>query len=219
MPKGATAFIVIPVGLARKNLITRRGRHCVIVFVSDQRQAVLLARMELCGQSRIPPTAARESVCAFRIEPGSVGQIGPAGRWFFDPNRPEHYDDATIQKVCSQPFLDVRKVSLEEATPDLCLKGQSEYFRVLNEALVEAIQGDDATARVLKRVAQLWDMITSRWGRREQIPRWQQLCGRYPAAVRPYLKDPMDARSFALLTVSSMLRAIVGLSRSFRNII
>lgn len=112
---------------------------------------------------------------------------------FFDPNRPEHYADPTIQDVYSKTFLDVHRASLEQAIPDLYLKGQSEYFRVLNEALVEVIAGDVDPQRGLIRAAQLWEMITSRSGRAEQIERWRHLRAQYPTAVSRSLRDHRSA--------------------------
>lgn len=112
---------------------------------------------------------------------------------FFDPTRPEHYNDPVIQDVYSKPFLDVHKASLQQAIPDLYLMGQAEYFRVLNEALADAINGNVTSKNALKRASQLWEMITSRIGRAAQINRWQQLRAKYPRAVSQYLRDKNEA--------------------------
>ncbi len=112
---------------------------------------------------------------------------------FFDPNRPEHYDDPVIQEVYSKPFLDVHKASLRQAIPDLYLVGQAEYFRVLNEALADALNGDVTPQRALERASQLWEMITSRAGRAGQIERWRQLRKQYPRAVSRHLRDKNEA--------------------------
>lgn len=108
---------------------------------------------------------------------------------FFDPNRQEHYDDPVIQDVYSKPFLDVHKASLQQAIPDLYLMGQAEYFRVLNEALYEAMYGDITPKRALTRASQLWEMITSRTGRAQQVVRWKQLRRQYPKRVSRHLRD------------------------------
>lgn len=111
---------------------------------------------------------------------------------FFDPNRPEHYDDPPIQEVYSKPFLDVHKTSLKQAIPDLYLMGQAEYFRVLNEALADAINGNVTPKNGLKRASQLWEMITSRVGRAAQIDRWRQLRAKYPRDISRHLLDKND---------------------------
>ena len=108
---------------------------------------------------------------------------------FFDPNRPEHYEDPVIQEVYSKPFLEVHKASLKQAIPDLYLMGQAEYFRVLNEALADAINGHVTPQRARKRASQLWEMSTSRAGRAGQIERWRQLRAQYPAQVAMNLRD------------------------------
>lgn len=108
---------------------------------------------------------------------------------FFDPNRPEHYADSKIREVYSPEFLTVHKASLEQAIPDLYLHGHSEYFRVLNDALFAVLSGETDPRGALDRTAQLWEMITSRYGRARQITRWRQLRARYPANIARVLRD------------------------------
>lgn len=108
---------------------------------------------------------------------------------FFDPYRDEHYSDPGVQKAYSEPFLKVQRDALEGAIPDLYLKGQSEYFQTLGRGLDRALQGDVTPKVALTRVAQKWQLITSRAGRAEQIQRWAQLRVKYPPEARRLLRD------------------------------
>ncbi|WP_298920685.1 extracellular solute-binding protein [uncultured Roseobacter sp.] len=108
---------------------------------------------------------------------------------FFDPIRPEHYEDPVIRDVYSDAFLKVHKSSLRGAMPDLFLMNQPEYFRVLEEALADALRGETTPSEALVRTSQLWEMITSRAGRSEQIRRWQELRAKYPTEVARHLRD------------------------------
>jgi len=108
---------------------------------------------------------------------------------FFDPFRPEHYEDAGIQSAYTPDFLSIHRNSLETAIPDLYLKDQGEYLRVLTKWLGRALSGDAAPKHALERVAQRWELITNGSGRRAQIARWNRLRARYPANVRAALRD------------------------------
>ena len=108
---------------------------------------------------------------------------------FFDPFRPEHYRDSGILEAYSNPFLDVQRQSLERAIPDFYLRGQSEYFRVLGEGLLEALTGEVSPDMALKHVVQLWELITSRSGRDTQSARWAELRAKYPAEAQRILRD------------------------------
>lgn len=59
---------------------------------------------------------------------------------FFDPFHPEHYEDEDIQAAYSPEFLKVHQQSLLNAIPDLYLKNQGGYFRVLGEWLHRALE-------------------------------------------------------------------------------
>lgn len=108
---------------------------------------------------------------------------------FFDPYREEHYSDPGVQDAYSEPFLKVQRATLEGAIPDLYLKGQSEYFQTLGRGLDRALHGDVTPQVALTRVAQQWEVITSRAGRESQVKRWSQLRGRYPPEARRLLRD------------------------------
>jgi multiple sugar transport system substrate-binding protein len=108
---------------------------------------------------------------------------------FFDPYRPEHYDDIGIQAAYGREFLQVQRESLESAIPDLYLQHQGEYFRVLNDWLSRAVSKDVSAEAALTRVAESWRLITHSAGHEKQRARWQQLRAKYPEEIRHRLRD------------------------------
>lgn len=108
---------------------------------------------------------------------------------FFDPYRPEHYEDAGIQAAYTPEFLAVHRASLEGAIPDLYLKGQGEYFRVLSDWLTRAVAGEVSPEQALERVTQRWQLITIGAGRAVQMERWAQLKAKYPRHIQSALRD------------------------------
>lgn len=108
---------------------------------------------------------------------------------FFDPYRSEHYRDPGVLEAYSEPFLNVQRAALEGAIPDLYLKGQSDYFQALGDGLDQALQGQVSPEVALARVAQKWELITSRAGRAAQVKRWSRLRAKYPFAAQKLLRD------------------------------
>lgn len=127
--------------------------------------------------------------CLFAASPVistlSVGQIGG----FFDPFREEHYADPAIQQVYGDALLQVHRQGMIDAIPDLYLKNQAEYFRVLDEAIAQAVAGTLTAPQAMTRAAQLWELITSRSGRAQQIKRWTLLREKYPQKVSQWLRN------------------------------
>jgi len=109
---------------------------------------------------------------------------------FFDPYRAEHFEDAKIQAVYSPAFLDVQRASLVSAIPDLYLRNQGDYFRVLSEWLTKALNGEVAPRTALERTAQHWWLITNGSDRNQQSLRWNRLRKKYPPDLRTRLRDP-----------------------------
>ena len=108
---------------------------------------------------------------------------------FFDPFRPEHYSDRRIETVYSPEFLDIHRASMVAAIPDLYLRNQGEYFRVLTEWLSRALRGDATPKEALQRAASQWLLITNSVDRSQQAVRWNRLRGKYPAELRAQLQD------------------------------
>ena len=108
---------------------------------------------------------------------------------YFDPIRPEHYEDAGIVEAYSRDFLDVHRASLKNSIPDLYLKDQGEYLRTLGTGLNDAVAGRLDPKLALERVAQRWSLITSRAGKNQQRHRWAQLREKYPDHIQNSLSD------------------------------
>lgn len=108
---------------------------------------------------------------------------------FFDPFRPEHYDDPGIIEAYSEPFLKVHRAALAGAIPDFYIKQQSEYFSTLAEGLDQALHGEEKPQAALTRVAQNWELTTSHTGRAGQVAQWRRVRAQYPPAVRAVLRD------------------------------
>lgn len=108
---------------------------------------------------------------------------------FFDPFRPEHYVDEEINAAYSSEFLKVHRTSMVSAIPDLYLRNQGEYFRVLTEGLGRALSGEAAPKAALERVAQQWRLISNSSDRFQQTARWRRLRGKYPPNLQQRLRD------------------------------
>jgi multiple sugar transport system substrate-binding protein len=108
---------------------------------------------------------------------------------FFDPYRPEHYEDEGIKNTYSSAFLKVHQKSLESSIPDLYLAEQSQYFRTLSEGLQQAMSKKIQPEVAPKRVANKWGLISERSGKELQTRRWNSLREKYPEAIRNRLKD------------------------------
>jgi multiple sugar transport system substrate-binding protein len=108
---------------------------------------------------------------------------------YFDPFRPEHYEDRVVRNTYSDAFLKVHAQSMRNAIPDLYLAHQGEYFRVLSEWLSRALRMEISPQDALSRVSEHWKLISVRTGLRRQKERWLQLRNKYPADVRNRLHD------------------------------
>lgn len=108
---------------------------------------------------------------------------------FFDPFRPEHYEDEGIKEAYTPEFLSVQRESLEYAIPDLYLENHGEYFRVLSEFLARALAGEVSPKKALERVSNRWWSITNSSGRSAQKARWARLREKYPKAIGHALRD------------------------------
>ena len=108
---------------------------------------------------------------------------------YFDPFRQEHYNDTEIQNVYSKEFLKVHEQSLQSAIPDLYLANQSQYFTALSDGLAQALSGKLSADKALRKVAQQWNITTSRSDKILQKQRWMNLRQKYPANVAQLLRD------------------------------
>ncbi len=108
---------------------------------------------------------------------------------YFDPFRPEHYEDEGIKAAYSPAFLDVHRHSMQNAIPDLYLQNQGEYFRTLGTWLNRALRRELSPKEALSRAAARWRIITNSADKKKQKKRWLELRKKYPRSVRERLKD------------------------------
>lgn len=108
---------------------------------------------------------------------------------YFDPYRPEHYQDAQIIDIYSTEFLKVHEQSLKSSIPDLYIAKQGQYSHALSTWLERAITGVVSAKEALNRVNQSWTILNERSDKTLQSQRWMRLRDKYPAGVRRRLKD------------------------------
>lgn len=108
---------------------------------------------------------------------------------FFDPFRPEHYDDAGIKSAYTAEFLRVHRDGMKNAIPDLYLQSQGAYRQAMQEWLVRALRLEVSPKKALDHVAQRWDLITHSVGLATQQEKWKQLRAKYPVHIQALLQD------------------------------
>lgn len=106
---------------------------------------------------------------------------------FFDPFRPEHYQNEQILDAYGAPFLAAHKQSMTDSIPDFYVRGKGEYFNALTENIERALRGGISAKEAMELCAIQWNQITDRLGRDAQIAQWRSLKAKYPKAVRDYL--------------------------------
>ena len=112
---------------------------------------------------------------------------------YFDPHRPEHYQDQSIIDTYTKPFLDVHQTSMRGAIPDLYLDGHGEYFAALSEGIMAALEGRKDAATGLSEAAKRWTIITHRLGEAKQQAQWRALREKYPKRIAHQLKPRLTA--------------------------
>jgi len=112
---------------------------------------------------------------------------------YFDPHRPEHYQDQAIIDAYSTPFLNVHKTSMHGVIPDLYVNGHGEYFGALREGIIAALEGRKDAATALNETAKSWTIITHRLGSAKQREQWRALRSKYPKNIANRLKPRLKA--------------------------
>ena len=139
------------------------------------------------SQSSHPELAYLFALFASSSEMSTLSVSQPDG--FFDPFRPEHYEDARIRDTYSDAFLEVHSESMQNAIPDLYLAHQGEYFQVLSEWLNRSLRREVSPQDALRRVSDHWALTSVRTGLEKQKERWARLRQKYPEDVRNRLRD------------------------------
>lgn len=112
---------------------------------------------------------------------------------YFDPHRPEHYQDEQIVEAYSRPFLAAHETSMREAIPDLYLNGHGEYFGALSDAIIAVLEGRKDAATAMSETAKSWTIVTHRLGRARQRDQWRALRSKYPETVAQRLRPAISA--------------------------
>lgn len=108
---------------------------------------------------------------------------------FFDPFRPEHYEDPDIRDIYGPAFLAVHKNALMNAIPDFYIADRGAYFESLGAWLELALQRGIKPETALKNAADHWRLLGDEAERGNQAKRWQQLRSKYPHQVSSRLRD------------------------------
>jgi multiple sugar transport system substrate-binding protein len=69
-------------------------------------------------------------------------------------------------------FIEVQRMTVENAVPDLQIPGSDEYTKALDAEISAAIAGTKSVEQALNDAAAEWDNITDRRGRSEQASAW-----------------------------------------------
>lgn len=112
---------------------------------------------------------------------------------YFDPHRPEHYQDDGIVKAYTRPFLVAHEACMRSAIPDLYLNGQGEYFGALGKGIIAVLEGRMGAAQAMRDVVKRWTLTTHRLGQRKQQAQWRALMAKYPPRIANRLKPRRTA--------------------------
>ncbi len=98
---------------------------------------------------------------------------------FWDPFRKSHFDTDVLLKDPrwgkAKQFLQVQRENILRAGPMINLEGGTEYHKVFDEHIHEAMLGNLAVEEALKRIATKWERVTEDVGRKRQTEAWRAL--------------------------------------------
>ncbi len=125
--------------------------------------------------------------CQYAYSPkmSTIAVRDPGG--YFDPFRECHYTDPVIRETYGDGFLKAHKESMSLNFPDLYLKGQGEYWDILDQNIQAADVGQKTPKEALEDTAKAWNRITRRHGKDSQIAQLKFLKSQYPAQIRSAL--------------------------------
>ncbi|MBU2961668.1 extracellular solute-binding protein [Citreicella sp. C3M06] len=118
--------------------------------------------------------------CDFAVSKGPSADAVAAVDGYFDPFRPEHYDDPRIIDVYGASFLKEHRKAMARPIPDLYIGRRQEYWDSLTMWLLRTLEGHVDPATALRNVADRWDSITERVSPEQQRARWHALRATYP---------------------------------------
>lgn len=130
------------------------------------------------AQANEPELAYLFALFASSPEMSTLAIRGSKG--YFDPFRSEHYEDPVIREIYSDAFLDVHRKSLEAATPDLYVRGHSDYMASLKSNILAALEADLTPRQALDSAAKQWRLISSEDDIEQLRTQWRYLRQHYP---------------------------------------
>lgn len=116
------------------------------------------------------------------------------GGWY-DVCKVSNYDTEKYPEILKEnggnymrDWMEVQAWQLEHLMPPVdAMRGGAEYGGVLVEAISAVLSGASDAQTALDNVAKVWDEITDRYGREEQINAWKSAQQLYAPAVREWL--------------------------------
>ena len=102
---------------------------------------------------------------------------------YFDPFRYNHFTDPGVIDAYTKEFLDVLLASLEVSIPEIIMVGGIEYMDLLDKEVQAALRGLKTAKKALDDAAEVWEGVTERYGRDEQIEQWGWLKQYFPQSV------------------------------------
>jgi multiple sugar transport system substrate-binding protein len=124
-------------------------------------------------------TSAETSVQLVSMRDNQESAVG------YQPFRRSHFENIDAwtksgwQRDVAQQYLDQTHQSLEAdfVQPDLRIPGAFEYLDALDAGVTSALAGQQSPQEALDEVAQEWDEITERLGRKEQLKLYRASLG------------------------------------------
>jgi len=100
---------------------------------------------------------------------------------FSDPYRYNHLKHPLIREIYTPQLIDIICNQLSIAVPaGTGIPGDTEYFSVLNENLRRAATGAITAAQAMQLTATSWEVITEKYGRKQQLEHWRMFSQYFP---------------------------------------
>ncbi len=164
-----------------------RGKYAVYPMPGDVINGKLVAHTTyIYGNNLVIPNNGSNRDLAFLyamwltdpdISTHSISAIGG----FSDPYRFNHLKHPLVRERYTPQLIDIFSNQLDIAVPaGTGLPGDTEYFSVLNENLRRAATGAITAAQAMQLTATSWEVITEKYGRKQQIDYWQIFTRYFP---------------------------------------
>lgn len=130
-------------------------------------------------------TEAALDFAAFMAAPEMVKQLAVTGGTGINPSRFSQLEEvdmwveAGFDRESAVDYLDaiLNTINHPNAVLDLRIRGSAEYFQALDAEVSRALVGEIDAQTALDNVAELWDDITERFGREDQLDQYRNAVG------------------------------------------